>query len=210
MSALTATLAQRQPDEKQHQQQEDDEDDDNSQLLANKQILGSPSSSCAEPAALLAEDQSSDTPADQTSSQVRPSRLLGRPASSSQVIDAMRNSRTPVGISGANQQRSTSEQPKNNPTTVAEQTHKAISSSSLASSSQVSQNKLLDSQQMHVCRLCDKLLSSSSSLDRHMLTHSGERPFVCKRCHMTFTTNGKLNHHSASGSIASHCDSCAS
>lgn len=44
---------------------------------------------------------------------------------------------------------------------------------------------------MHVCRLCDKLLSSSSSLDRHMLTHSGERPFVCKRCHMTFTTNGK-------------------
>lgn len=46
-------------------------------------------------------------------------------------------------------------------------------------------------QQMHVCRLCDKILSSSSSLDRHMLTHSGERPFVCKRCHMTFTTNGK-------------------
>lgn len=44
---------------------------------------------------------------------------------------------------------------------------------------------------MHVCRLCDKLLSSSSSLDRHMLTHSGERPFVCKRCHMTFTTNGE-------------------
>lgn len=51
--------------------------------------------------------------------------------------------------------------------------------------------KLMDPQQMHVCRLCDKLLSSSSSLDRHMLTHSGERPFVCKRCHMTFTTNGK-------------------
>lgn len=51
--------------------------------------------------------------------------------------------------------------------------------------------KLLEPQQMHVCRLCDKLLSSSSSLDRHMLTHSGERPFVCKRCHMTFTTNGK-------------------
>lgn len=51
----------------------------------------------------------------------------------------------------------------------------------------------MDPRQMHVCRLCDKLLSSSSSLDRHMLTHSGERPFVCKRCHMTFTTNGKCS-----------------
>jgi len=56
---------------------------------------------------------------------------------------------------------------------------------------EVQQQQQQQQQQMHVCRLCDKLLSSSSSLDRHMLTHSGERPFVCKRCHMTFTTNGK-------------------
>lgn len=61
--------------------------------------------------------------------------------------------------------------------------------------SRANQQALSDTQQqqqMHVCRLCDKLLSSSSSLDRHMLTHSGERPFVCKRCQMTFTTNGEF------------------
>lgn len=61
--------------------------------------------------------------------------------------------------------------------------------------SQSQQQQQQQQQQMHVCRLCDKILSSSSSLDRHMLTHSGERPFVCKRCHMTFTTNGKFQIH---------------
>lgn len=67
----------------------------------------------------------------------------------------------------------------------------SLATSSTSSTSTTTTSKLMDPQQMHVCRLCDKLLSSSSSLDRHMLTHSGERPFVCKRCHMTFTTNGK-------------------
>lgn len=33
----------------------------------------------------------------------------------------------------------------------------------------------------HTCKQCGKSLSSASSLDRHMLVHSGERPFKCKR-----------------------------
>uniref|UniRef100_A0A1B0AEA2 C2H2-type domain-containing protein n=1 Tax=Glossina pallidipes TaxID=7398 RepID=A0A1B0AEA2_GLOPL len=40
------------------------------------------------------------------------------------------------------------------------------------------------------CRICSKVLSSASSLDRHVLVHTGERPFNCKYCHLTFTTNG--------------------
>lgn len=72
--------------------------------------------------------------------------------------------------------------------TMAGQTQQAQAQQPQSQSPQQQQQQ----QQMHVCRLCYKLLSSSSSLDRHMLTHSGERPFVCKRCHMTFTTNGKL------------------
>ncbi|XP_013794140.1 ras-responsive element-binding protein 1-like [Limulus polyphemus] len=45
------------------------------------------------------------------------------------------------------------------------------------------------------CRVCGKTLSSTSSLDRHMLVHSGERPFKCKVCNMAFTTNGNMHRH---------------
>lgn len=40
-----------------------------------------------------------------------------------------------------------------------------------------------------------QVLSSASSLDRHVLVHTGERPFTCKYCHVTFTTNGNMHRH---------------
>ncbi|XP_038068600.1 ras-responsive element-binding protein 1-like isoform X2 [Patiria miniata] len=48
---------------------------------------------------------------------------------------------------------------------------------------------------MHSCKLCGKKLSSTSSLDRHMLIHSGERPHRCPICPMSFTTNGNMRRH---------------
>ncbi|KAG8195236.1 hypothetical protein JTE90_027977 [Oedothorax gibbosus] len=45
------------------------------------------------------------------------------------------------------------------------------------------------------CGICSKKLSSASSLDRHMLTHTGEKPFKCKYCPQCFTTNGNMNRH---------------
>ncbi|KAL3287353.1 hypothetical protein HHI36_001827 [Cryptolaemus montrouzieri] len=52
-----------------------------------------------------------------------------------------------------------------------------------------------DSDKGYTCRICFKILSSSSSLDRHVLVHSGERPFHCKYCGDTFTTNGNMHRH---------------
>lgn len=49
--------------------------------------------------------------------------------------------------------------------------------------------------QANTCTICGKVLSSQSSLDRHMLVHSGERPFQCKICKMSFTTNGNMHRH---------------
>ncbi|XP_021349975.1 ras-responsive element-binding protein 1-like isoform X2 [Mizuhopecten yessoensis] len=49
--------------------------------------------------------------------------------------------------------------------------------------------------QANSCTICGKSLSSQSSLDRHMLVHSGERPFRCKYCNMSFTTNGNMHRH---------------
>ncbi|KAK7058707.1 hypothetical protein SK128_026001 [Halocaridina rubra] len=48
---------------------------------------------------------------------------------------------------------------------------------------------------VYCCGICNKQLSSNSSLDRHMLVHSGERPFRCHICGTHFTTNGNMHRH---------------
>ncbi|GAU94745.1 hypothetical protein RvY_06468-2 [Ramazzottius varieornatus] len=45
------------------------------------------------------------------------------------------------------------------------------------------------------CDACGRLLSTSTSLERHMLTHTGQRPFPCPLCPICFTTNGNLLRH---------------
>ncbi|XP_022193828.2 uncharacterized protein LOC111051595 [Nilaparvata lugens] len=56
------------------------------------------------------------------------------------------------------------------------------------------------------CCICGKILSSSSSLDRHVLVHSGERPFKCSICRVSFTTNGNMHRHMRTHNVAGNKD----
>lgn len=47
----------------------------------------------------------------------------------------------------------------------------------------------------YACHLCTKVFGWSTDLKRHILVHTGERPFKCENCQATFTRNFLLQKH---------------
>lgn len=48
----------------------------------------------------------------------------------------------------------------------------------------------------HVCKYCAKIMETKYKLERHLRTHTGERPFECEKCNAKFNQKSSLKTHS--------------
>ena len=52
-----------------------------------------------------------------------------------------------------------------------------------------------DDERKHICTWCTKRFKRKDHLNKHLLTHTGERPFKCDLCPKRFITSDKLKEH---------------
>ena len=69
----------------------------------------------------------------------------------------------------------------------------------------------LSSQLWHPCSFCGKMFPQSCDLQRHVLVHTGEKPFECSICHKTFNQqiNLKVHFRTHTGEKPYACSICS-